>query len=148
MTRLLLKPTGGTGEVVSVTQERAGWQTISLRLVRLEEGQKQVVSQPVEELALVMLVGQAAIRAGEQKWERLGGRANVFAGMPHTLYLPVGTERVEIEALTAACEVAVCGARASRKFPAAVIEPSAVDGTLRNASMLTTVCWTVTRNGV
>ena len=137
MSRLLLKPTGGTGEVVSVTQERAGWQTISLRLVRLEEGQKQVVSQPVEELALVMLAGQGAIRAGEQKWERLGGRANVFAGMPHTLYLPVGTERVEIEALTAACEVAVCGARASRKFPAAVIEPSAVEVEIRGGGNAT-----------
>ena len=88
MSALLLKPSGGTGEVVTVTQERAGWQTISLRLVRIEKGQKQVVSQLGEELALVMLAGQATIRAGEQKWERLGKRANVFAGMPHTLYLP------------------------------------------------------------
>jgi 5-deoxy-glucuronate isomerase len=131
MSALLLKPSGSTGEVVSVTQERAGWQTISLRLLRIEKSQKQVVSQPGEELALVMLAGQATVRAGEQKWERLGGRTNVFAGMPHTLYLPVGTERVEIEALTATCEVAVCGARASRKFPAAVIEPSAVEVEIR-----------------
>ena len=137
MSALLLKPSGGTGEVVTVTQERAGWQTISLRLVRIEKGQKQVVSQLGEELALVMLAGQATIRAGEQKWERLGKRANVFAGMPHTLYLPVGTERVEIEALTAACEVAVCGARANRKFPAAVIEPSAVEVEIRGGGNAT-----------
>ena len=100
MSALLLKPSGSTGEVVSVTQERAGWQTISLRLIRIEKSRKQVVSQPSEELALVMLAGQATVRAGEQQWEYLGGRANVFAGMPHTLYLPLGTERVEIEALT------------------------------------------------
>jgi len=137
MSALLLKPSGGTGEVVSVTQERAGWQTISLRLLRIEKGQNQAVAQPGEELALVMLVGQAAIRAGEQKWERLGGRANVFAGMPHTLYLPVGTGRVEIEALTAPCEVAVCGARADRKFPAAVIEPSAVEVEIRGGGNAT-----------
>jgi 5-deoxy-glucuronate isomerase len=137
MSALLLKPSGNTGEVVSVTQERAGWQTISLRLLRIEKGQKQVVSQPGEELALVMLAGQAAVRAGEQKWERLGGRANVFAGMPHTLYLPLGTERVEIEALTATCEVAVCGARASRKFPAAVIKPSAVEVEIRGGGNAT-----------
>src|SRR5690349_11987359 len=117
MSALLLKPSGGTGEVVTVTQERAGWQTISLRLLRIEKGQKQVFSQPGEEIALVMLGGQAAIGAGGQKWERLGGRASVFAGMPHTLYLPAGIGPVEIEALTAICEVAVCGARASRKFP-------------------------------
>jgi 5-deoxy-glucuronate isomerase len=137
MSALLLKPSGDTGEVVSVTQERAGWQTISLRLLRIEKSQKQVVSQPSEELALVMLAGQAAVHAGEQKWERLGGRANVFAGMPHTLYLSLGTERVEIEALTATCEVAVCGARANRKFPAAVIEPSAVEVEIRGGGNAT-----------
>jgi len=137
MSALLLKSSGGTGEVVSVTQERAGWQTISLRLLRIEKGQKQVVAQPGEELALVMLAGQATVRAGDQKWERLGGRANVFAGMPHTLYLPVGTGRVEIEALTTACEVAVCGARADRQFPAAVIEPSAVEVEIRGGGNAT-----------
>jgi 5-deoxy-glucuronate isomerase len=137
MSALLLKPSGGTGEVVTVTQERAGWQTISLRLLRIEKGEKQVVSQPGEELALVMLAGQATILAGDQKWERLGGRANVFAGMPHTLYLPVGIGAVQIEALTARCEVAVCGARASRKFPAAVIEPSAVEVEIRGGGNAT-----------
>jgi 5-deoxy-glucuronate isomerase len=84
-----------------------------------------------------MLAGQATVRAGEQKWEYLGGRANVFAGMPHTLYLPLGTERVEIEALTTVCEVAVCGARANRKFPAAVIEPSAVEVEIRGGGNAT-----------
>jgi 5-deoxy-glucuronate isomerase len=137
MSALLLKPSGSTGEVVSVTQERAGWQTISLRLLRIEKSRKQVVSQPSEELALVMLAGQATVRAGEQKWEYLGGRANVFAGMPHTLYRPLGTERVEIEALTTVCEVAVCGARANRKFPAAVIEPSAVEVEIRGGGNAT-----------
>ncbi len=137
MSPLLLKPSATTGEVVCVTQERAGWQTISLRLVHLEKGQKQVVSQPGEELALVMLGGQATIRAGAQSWERLGARANVFAGMPHTLYVPVGTEQIEIEALTASCEVAVCGARASRKFPAAIIEPSSVEVEIRGGGNAT-----------
>jgi 5-deoxy-glucuronate isomerase len=87
MSALLLKPSGSTGEVVSVTQERAGWQTISLRLLRIEKSRKQVVSQPSEELALVMLAGQATVRAGEQKWEYLGGRANVSQAC-RTLYLP------------------------------------------------------------
>jgi 5-deoxy-glucuronate isomerase len=137
MSALLLKPSSGTGEVVTITQERAGWQTISLRLLRFDKGQKQVVTQPGEELALVMLAGQATVRAGGQTWERLGRRVNVFAGMPHTLYLPIGIGPVEVEALTAVCEVAVCGARASRKFPAAVIEPSAVEVEIRGGGNAT-----------
>lgn len=137
MSALLLKPSDGTGEVVTVTQECAGWQTISLRLVRIEKGQKQVLLQPGEEIALVMLAGQVTVRAGDQKWERLGGRANVFSGMPHALYLPVDSGPVEIEALTTICEVAVCGARAKRKFPAAVIEPSAVEVEIRGGGNAT-----------
>jgi 5-deoxy-glucuronate isomerase len=137
MRPLVVEPSAVSGEVLSVTQERAGWQTISLRLIRLAKGRTHVVSQPGEELALVMLGGQAAVRAGAQFWERLGGRASVFSGMPHTLYLPVGTARVEIEALTNSCEVGVCGARASHPFPAAVIEPSAVEVEIRGGGNAT-----------
>jgi len=137
MSPLVVKPSAESGEVLSVTQERAGWESISLRLVRLAQGRKHLVSQPGEELALVMLGGQAAVRAGGQSWPKLGVRNNVFAGMPQTLYIPVGTETVEIEALSKSCEVGVCGARASRKFPAAVIEPSAVEVEIRGGGNAT-----------
>jgi 5-deoxy-glucuronate isomerase len=137
MSALLLKPSGAPREVMSVTQDRAGWQTISLRVIRLEKEQKQIVSLPAEELALVMLGGRATVHAGGERWESLGDRANVFAGMPHALYLPLGTEQVEIEALTNGCEVAVCGARASRKFPAALITPSSVEVEIRGGGNAT-----------
>ncbi len=137
MSSLLLKSSAGTGEVLSVTQDRAGWNTISLRLVRLESGQTRVVSQPEEELALVMLGGRASIKAAAQRWPAFGGRRDVFSGMPHTLYLPVGTDRVEIEAAGENCEIAVCGARATRRFPPAVIEPAAVEVEIRGGENAT-----------
>ncbi|MBI3695367.1 MAG: 5-deoxy-glucuronate isomerase [Acidobacteria bacterium] len=137
MSPLLLKSSSGAGEVLSVTQDRAGWKTISLRLVRLGKGQKHVVSRPEEELLLVMLGGRTSISAGGEHWPNLGGRANVFSGMPHSLYLPVGLDRVQIEAVTDNCEVAVCGARAARRFPATVIEPSAVDVEIRGGENAT-----------
>lgn len=137
MSPLLLKSLAGAGEVLSVTQDRAGWNTISLRLIRLEKGQKHALSQPHEELALVVLGGRANIGAGAQRWSGFGGRANVFSGMPHTLYLPVGTERVEIEAVTDNCEIGVCGAQAQRRFPAAVIEPATVEVEIRGGENAT-----------
>ena len=137
MSTLMVKPSADSGEVVCVTQERAGWQTISLRMIRLKKGEAHIISQPAEELALVMLGGQADMRAGGQHWERLGQRPNVFAGMPHTLYLPTGMEKVEITGSTDTCEVAVCGARANRKFPAAVIDPSAVEVEIRGGGNAT-----------
>jgi len=47
-----------------------------------------------------MLGGRASITAAGLRWADLGGRPNVFSGMPHTLYLPVNGGPVEIEALT------------------------------------------------
>jgi 5-deoxy-glucuronate isomerase len=100
MSALLVKPSAAAGEIVSVSQERAGWQTVSLRLIRLGLGQKYDVSQPAEELALVMMGGQTTIRAGDRHWEHLG-------------------------------------ARASREFPAAVIEPSSVEVEIRGGGNAT-----------
>ncbi len=136
MSSLLLKSSAGTGEVLKVTQDRAGWNTISLRLLRLESGQTHIVSQPGEELALVMLGGRASIAAAGESWPAFGGRRDVFSGMPHTLYLPAGAGRVEIKA-EENCEIAVCGARATRRFPARVIEPGAVEVEIRGGGNAT-----------
>ena len=137
MSPLLLKPTAGSGEILTVTQEQAGWQTISLRLLRLTKGQCHTLTLPGEELVLVLLGGRASITAGGQRWSDLGGRANVFSGMPHSLYLPVDSGPVEVEALTDSCEVAVCGARAERAFPSHVIEPSQVEIEIRGGENAT-----------
>lgn len=137
MMPLLYKPTSGTGDVLCVSQEMAGWETVSLRLIRLERDQRYSISLPGEELALVMLGGRASIAAGGYEWSSLGGRESVFSGMPHTLYLPVGTGRVDIRGITEFCEIAVCGARADRLFPAAVIEPSAVEIEIRGGENAT-----------
>jgi 5-deoxy-glucuronate isomerase len=137
MSPLLLKSSGTAGEILKVSQENAGWETISLRLIHLAKGERHVVSQSAEEMALVMLGGRASISADGQSWPSLGERANVFAGMPHTLYLPAGTQRVEIEALTDPCEVAVCGAVAEKRFPARVVGPSEVEIEIRGGENAT-----------
>ena len=43
------------------------------------------------ELALVVLGGICEITSNIGKRSDVGGRPNVFAGMPYTLYLPSGT---------------------------------------------------------
>ena len=136
MSGLLIKPLGEAGEIVRITQAAAGWNTISLRVVRLERGQKREFALPGEELALVMLGGRAEVRAEGERWE-IGGRAHVFAGMPSTLYLPVDTGAVAISALSDSSEVAVCGARAERRFPPALIPPEAVEVEIRGGGNAT-----------
>jgi 5-deoxy-glucuronate isomerase len=137
MSNLLLRAKTGLGEVQTVTQQQAGWDSISLRLVRLEQGGRHAHSHPGEELVLVLLSGRATIRAGGSTWEDLGGRGNVFSGMPHSLYLPVSSGPVEIEAVTPVCEVAICGARAEKDYPAAVIRPTDVEIEVRGGENAT-----------
>ena len=136
MSKLLVKPLGEAGEIVRITQAMAGWDTISLRVARLARGQKHEFALPAEELALVMLAGRAEVRAAGERWE-IGGRAHVFAGMPHTLYLPFDAGAVAIHALSDSCEVAVCGARAARHFPAALIKPESVEVEIRGGGNAT-----------
>ncbi|MCP5118305.1 MAG: 5-deoxy-glucuronate isomerase, partial [bacterium] len=86
MSNLLLKPDKGysaTGEILAVTPEGAGWDSISLRLIRLHQGQRHVHAKPEEELVLVSLAGRVTVTADGSKWEGIGGRKDVFSGMPH-----------------------------------------------------------------
>jgi 5-deoxy-glucuronate isomerase len=86
---------------------------------------------------LVALGGVFAVSAGGQRWGRVGGRKDVFSGMPQALYLPVGLGEVEIRAVTGSCELAICGTVAERVFPAALIEPAAVEVEVRGGENAT-----------
>ena len=44
------------------------------------------------EVLAVILGGQATFEATGKRFEKVGGRASVFAGKPHSVYLPTGTE--------------------------------------------------------
>ena len=64
---------------------------------------------------------------------KLAGRANVFAGMPWTLYLPRDTAyRVEGDA-----EVAICGARCERRLEPVLVRPDDVEVEVRGAGNAT-----------
>jgi 5-deoxy-glucuronate isomerase len=120
-----------------VTPESAGWDSISLRVVKLATGEKHAHSSPGEELLLVMLGGRASITAEGRRWPSIGGRAHVFDGMPHALYLPVGTKNIEMLAEDGGCEIAICGARAGRPFPARLIGPADVEVEVRGGGNAT-----------
>src|SRR5712691_154689 len=97
MSELLLR----AGEWTDVTPESAGWDYLyfGVRSGTFESDTGD------GEIALVPLSGGCGVEADGTSYE-LGGRENVFAGMPWALYLPRDTPyRVEAEG-----EVAICGA--------------------------------------
>ncbi|MFL5962012.1 MAG: 5-deoxy-glucuronate isomerase [Gaiellaceae bacterium] len=125
MSELLLE--AGTWE--QVTPESAGWRHLSFG-VRSGSFSAETGG---DEIALVPLSGGGCrVSAEGESWE-LAGRANVFAGMPWTLYLPRDTAyRVEGNA-----EVAICGARCERRLEPVLVRPEDVEVEVRGAGNAT-----------
>jgi 5-deoxy-glucuronate isomerase len=116
------------GEWEQVTPESAGWRHLSFGVrsgaFAAETGE--------DEIALVPLSGSCRVEADGQKWE-LGGRENVFAGMPWALYLPRDTAyRIDGDA-----EVAICGARCETRRQPVLVRPEDVEVEVRGSGNAT-----------
>ena len=138
MSALLVKPdaTRQSGELLSVTPQSAGWETISLAFVRLGAGEKYSFALPGEEAVVVVLGGKITVTSGDITWRGMGGRKDVFSGMPYALYLPLDA-RGEVTAEFGVAEFALCRCRASRSFPPRLIFPEEVEVEVRGAENAT-----------
>lgn len=92
---VLVKPThdpSNPDRIVQVTPQSAGWEYISFEARRLATGQRWSFSTGENELAVVNLSGRYSVESTRGTWTGIGGRANVFTGGAHALYLPRHTE--------------------------------------------------------
>src|SRR4051812_25781938 len=74
--------------VVEVTPEHAGWDYVSFQVRRLAAGQTWAFQTGDHELGLVPLSGSVNVASDRGHWEGVGGREDVFSGLPYALYLP------------------------------------------------------------
>ncbi len=117
------------GSWEQVTPESAGWQHLSFGV---RSGSFSAETGD-DEIAIVPLSGGGCRVSAEGETWKLAGRANVFAGMPWTLYLPRDTAyRVEGDA-----EVAICGARCERQLEPVLVRPDDVEVEVRGAGNAT-----------
>jgi 5-deoxy-glucuronate isomerase len=114
----------------AVTPAEGGWSNLSFRVLRVDG--RVSLETGDEEVVLVPLAGDAVVRADGVDAE-VGGRENVFAGLPRSLYLPRDT-RAEIEGTA---ELALCGARAERRREARPIPPGDVEIEVRGSGNAT-----------
>ncbi|MEZ4867145.1 MAG: 5-deoxy-glucuronate isomerase [Caldilineaceae bacterium] len=92
---ILVRPTQDPSDpdlILSVTPAEAGWDYISFQIRQLAAGQRWSFSSGENELALVNLSGRYAVASNRGEWTGIGGRAHVFAGAAHALYLPRHTD--------------------------------------------------------
>jgi 5-deoxy-glucuronate isomerase len=111
-----------------VTPESAGWKYLHFGV----RGGAFSSETGGAEIALVPLSGRCSVEADGETWE-LGGREEVFAGMPWALYLPRDTGyRVEAKG-----GVAICGARCETRLEPVLVRPEQVEVEVRGAGNAT-----------
>ena len=114
---------GGSGALVAVTPDRAGWDYVHFAVRRIEKGDAWTGRTGGTEVCLVLFSGEASVEwwPGRGKAVRLGPRRDVFTDYPHAVYLPPGT-RFEIRARRTV-EIGDCRSPTDTRFPARVIVP-------------------------
>lgn len=60
--------------------------------VRLAKGQSHEGHSGDREILAVVLGGKMDVRVGDSSFAAVGGRPNVFAGKPHSVYIPAGRD--------------------------------------------------------
>ena len=119
MDDLLVRP-----EVFQDRIENFGFEYLSFEARKLAQGQKYEGDTGGNELAMVVLGGICSVKTPRGEWQRVGGRASVFDGLPCTLYLPVETS-FTVSADTG-CDLAFCYCSADQQHPAHLVTPDQV----------------------
>lgn len=97
---------------------------LDFSFLRLEAGQSWSGESGDREILAVLLGGTASFTVGDHKFPAVGGRADVFSGKPHSVYIPAG-RTVTIEALEPV-EIALPSAPSDLVTDPYVIEPAQV----------------------
>jgi len=126
---------GASGETLAMTPEAVGFDFLTFRVRKLERGEQYTSGTDSHELGIVLLGGHLSVQSSAGYWSHIGGRAQVFGGLPYALYLPVET-RFTLTAETA-CEVAFCFCKAEKPFPARLITPDEVEVEIRGGGNAT-----------
>jgi 5-deoxy-glucuronate isomerase len=121
--------------LLEITPELAGWEYISFQVRRMAAGEEFAGDTGGAELALVLLGGSVDVESSRGSWAGVGGRAHVFAGPPHALYLPPHTS-YSVRA-AGACELAVASAPADQDNEPRLVTPADVTLEIRGGDNAT-----------
>jgi len=97
---------------------------LGLEYLVLSDGGKYENASDNREILAVMLGGKATFVIGDQKFENVGARPNVFSGKPHSVYIPCQSNY----AITArgACQITLVSAPSDLKTAPYLIAPERV----------------------
>lgn len=119
---------GESGELLNFSRQSVGWQWMSMSARRLNPNETYETKAEGEEAAFVVLGGVCTANWGQGQ-QSIGGRKNVFDGLPYCLYLPTGNS-VAFRAETV-CEIAECRVPSQAKLQPRLVTPKDIATSLR-----------------
>ena len=134
--KLLIQPSTTSGEYTMVTPEQAAWELLHFAARRMSAGEQWEFDTGEQEFGIVVLGGTCSAETSRGAWKSIGRRANVFDGMPYTLYLPRRTE-VRIEASEDELDLGYGWCETDRDHPAKLISPEEVRVEIRGGGNAT-----------
>jgi 5-deoxy-glucuronate isomerase len=112
-----------------------GFEFLSFRSIHLGKGETFEADTGKRELAIVVLGGRCSIASSRGTWRDIGGRPNVFSGMPYALYLPISTA-FKI-ATDTECDLALCYSKATESHAAQLVTPNDIEVEIRGGGNAT-----------
>ena len=128
---------GDPDVIVGVTPAEAGWETISFQVRRLAAGQRWPFATEGHELVLAVLGGRIGVESNRGRWDGIGERAHVFAGLPAALYLPPGTDFTVTGETASEIAVAWVAVEGEVQHPARLVTPDEVSTEIRGGDNAT-----------
>jgi 5-deoxy-glucuronate isomerase len=123
------------GTLIEADGKAVGFEYLRFEVRRLRLGESLEGITSGAELGIMAFGGRFSVRSSQGEWSDLGGRVDVFGGLPWTVYLPPNTE-FAVTAVTD-CDLALCYCRAEEFHPAAVIAPADVTVEIRGGGNAT-----------
>ena len=108
-----------------ITPESAGWRYVGFEMRAMTRGARAALATGAREICVVALSGRMRVTTDDFDSGPIGERADVFSGLPWSVYAPPQAE-VVIEAVED-CEIAICSAPGVGRYPARLIAPGDVE---------------------
>lgn len=90
---LLVKAAPQGRNIVNVTPQKAGWDYVGFRAIRLKPGEVETVNTGADELCLVVLTGTVQVTVNSEVFTDLGTRDSVFDDVsPAAVYAPANSQ--------------------------------------------------------
>src|SRR5579862_1052808 len=119
---------GQSGELLNFSRASVQWEWMSMAVRRLSPGEAYQAVLTDEEAVFVILGGRCVADWGSGP-QLIGGRKNVFDGLPFSLYMPGGSN-VKFVGDTV-CEIAECRVPSAKKGQPRLITPKDVVSSFR-----------------